>query len=53
MCRFPHDPPVPAVVRVSMDRGCVCYPDDREQDLCVQHDYKSEPLGTYEVIREY
>lgn len=48
-CRFCGSP---AVVLVAMSEGCVCYPDDREQFLCRQHEWKSEPIGSFEVIAE-
>lgn len=41
-----------ATVVCAMDRGCVCYPNDREQALCEQHFWKSEPLGSMVVIRD-
>jgi hypothetical protein len=40
----------PAAVYVELSRGCVCFPDDREQFLCNQHWYKMEPLGTVKAI---
>lgn len=49
-CRFGDGP---AVARYHMERGCVCFPDDREQDLCAHHEYKSTPLGDMDMIREY
>jgi len=42
-CRFGDGP---ATVRVIMSKGCVCYPEDREQYLCEHHWYKSTPSGT-------
>jgi hypothetical protein len=48
-CRFEDGP---AVVRVALDHGCVCFPEDREQALCAHHWYKSEPLGAMAVIEE-
>lgn len=49
LCRFCG---TPAVVLVAMSRGCVCYPNDREQWLCSQHELRSEPLGTWEILKE-
>jgi hypothetical protein len=46
-CRFGDGP---AAVHIKLAKGCVCYPDDREQHLCMQHWYRSEPLGAVEVI---
>jgi hypothetical protein len=52
-CRFlERGCTAPAVVRVAMDQGCVCYPADREQWLCAQHEHRSEPLGSWEVLLE-
>jgi hypothetical protein len=49
-CRFGDGP---ATVRVELEHGCVCYPDDREQSLCEHHWYKMEPLGDATVVEEY
>jgi hypothetical protein len=49
LCRFGDGP---AVVRVALDKGCVCYPDDREQWLCYHHRWKSTPIGSFDVIEE-
>lgn len=49
-CRFPHE--AEATVRVEMDAGCACYPDDREQCLCTQHANESEPIGSWKVVEE-
>ena len=42
LCRF--DDGMSAVGRYAMSAGCVCFPDDREQDLCAQHAISAEPL---------
>lgn len=31
---------------VTLDRGCYCFPEDREQYLCMQHWIKLEPIGS-------
>lgn len=49
-CRFGDGD---AVARFRLSRGCVCFPDDREQDLCCQHIARATPLGTLELIVEY
>lgn len=49
LCRFGDGA---AVVKVRLDKGCVCFPDDREQFLCAHHLYKSTPLGSFDVIEE-
>ena len=52
-CRFATDGcPDEAVARVQME-GCVCYPDDTEQSLCMQHLHESEPLGKWTVVEWY
>jgi hypothetical protein len=50
MCRFCD---TPAVAHYALSKGCACYPDDREQDLCAQHEYKVEPIGTMMLMWEY
>lgn len=49
-CRFCG---TPAVARYAMDQGCVCYPYDREQDLCATHAYKATPLGEMVLLTHY
>jgi hypothetical protein len=34
-----------AVAVFHFSRGCVCFPHDQEQALCLQHIIKAEPLG--------
>lgn len=51
MCRF--DDGNYAVGRFAFSDGCVCYPDDKEQDLCIQHVVKSTPLGSFECLHSY
>lgn len=41
-CRFGDGP---AVARFSLPRGCICYPDDREQSLCQHHAAKARANG--------
>jgi hypothetical protein len=44
----------PAVARFKTPNGCVCFPEDREQDLCMQHIIKDGMLGKgVEVIADY
>lgn len=50
-CRFGDRDP--AIARFKFSEGCACFPDDREQDLCIHHAYKSEPLGTMEPVLIY
>jgi len=49
-CRFEDDE---AIARFRLDRGCVVYPDDREQDLCWHHAREATPLGSMEMIEDY
>ena len=52
-CRFRSTAPAhddPAVIRVALDEGCICFPDDREQDLCAQHAVRATPLGNMELV---
>lgn len=42
LCRFCNSP---AEIAVELERGCYCFPDDRNQDLCMQHWIRLEPLG--------
>ena len=51
MCRF-GDGSL-AVARFATPRGCVCYPDDREQDLCYQHVIKWGIIGDAKVLIDY
>ena len=50
-CRFEDGSP--AVARLSTPRGCVCFPEDREQDLCAQHIVKWGIFGDAEIIKVY
>jgi hypothetical protein len=49
-CRFRDGP---AIGRFALDRGCVAYPDDREQDLCAHHIRRATPLGSFELVEDY
>lgn len=49
LCRFCA---TPATAVYAMDRGCFCYPDDREQALCPQHIDRASPLGSMVLVRE-
>lgn len=43
-----------AVARYKTPQGCVCFPDDREQDLCMQHIIKDGMIGDdVEMIIDY
>lgn len=48
VCRFGCGP---AVGRFAFSKGCVCFPDDRVQDLCAQHACHSTPIGTMCLIQ--
>jgi len=43
----------PAVGDYATPSGCACYPEDRKQDLCVQHAVTAEPLGEMTLTRIY
>jgi hypothetical protein len=47
-CRFCGDV---AAARYALSAGCLCYPDDREQDLCVQHIIRASPRGSMQLVR--
>jgi hypothetical protein len=49
-CRFGDGE---AAAHVSVPGGCVCYPDDREQDLCLQHLSRCTPLDGLKVLGTY
>ncbi len=52
MCRFNDN--LPAAARFSTPYGCVCYPDDCEQDLCIQHIIKWGIIGSdWKLTIEY
>ena len=50
MCRFGDGAPAAAVY--AMSGGCVVYPGDREQALCLQHEARATPLGTMTLLRD-
>jgi hypothetical protein len=49
-CSFGHGT---AIARFSMPKGCVARPQDREQDLYLQHIAKAEPIGEMDLIKIY
>jgi len=51
LCRFGDG--YTAVARYRFSDGCVCFPDDKEQDLCAQHASDSWPHGSMERILTY
>ena len=46
-CRFCS---APAAATYALDAGCLCYPEDREQALCVQHIIRATPLGAMRLL---
>jgi hypothetical protein len=48
-CRFGDGE---AVAVVALDRGCVAYPDDREQALCLHHLFRSQPRGGMRLVAD-
>jgi len=53
MCRFRDKSPAKA--RYKTPQGCVCFPEDREQDLCEQHIIKWGIIDCdgVELLKEY
>lgn len=49
-CRFGDNSRV--AVHILLDRGCACFPDDREQWLCAQHWVNCEPIGSSEYATD-
>ena len=45
-CRFCS---AAAVAVFTLSDGCFCFPDDREQALCLQHIVKATPSGTMDL----
>jgi hypothetical protein len=50
MCRFCG---TPAVAVYALSDGCMCFPDDREQALCAQHEDRATPLGDMTLLRDF
>lgn len=51
-CRFVGCPRL-AIGRYEVSEGCVCFPQDREQDLCIQHAESATPIGTFRIMLVY
>jgi hypothetical protein len=51
LCR--HNDGMEAVARFRTPEGCICFPEDKEQDLCAQHIVKWGVNGTATVIKIY
>lgn len=47
LCRFCR---WPAVGIFELNRGCLCFPEDREQALCMQHVVRATPLGDMSLL---
>lgn len=50
-CRFRHL--TNAVAHVTLTEGCIAFPGDREQDLCLHHLENATPLAEMTVVRWY
>lgn len=50
-CRFGDSSP--AVGRYETPEGCVCFPQDRVQDLCAQHVIKDGMIGDARLVLIY
>jgi hypothetical protein len=48
-CRFGDGE---AVAVVALDRGCIAYPDDTEQALCLHHFARARPLGGMRLVAD-
>jgi len=48
-CRFCESE---AIGVFSLPDGCLCYPEDREQSLCLHHVVKATPLGEMILTRD-
>lgn len=48
-CRFCNDG---AVAIFALNEGCLCFPDDREQALCMQHVIKANPIGSMTIKQD-
>jgi hypothetical protein len=42
-----------AVAVYILDRGCYCYPDDKIQALCAQHECNATPLGKMILVTRF
>ena len=49
-CRFRDGP---AIGRWRLSEGCVAFPADREQDLCLHHARRARALETFELVDDY
>jgi hypothetical protein len=49
-CRFAPECQAPSAARVSVPGGCICFPADREQELCLQHINDATPLDGLELL---
>lgn len=47
-CRFGDSSGAIAVWE--MDEGCMCYPDDRVQSLCLHHTFRASPRGSMDLL---
>jgi hypothetical protein len=50
-CRF--DCNSPAVAVYILDRGCTCFPDDKIQALCAQHEYDATPINDMMLVTRW
>jgi hypothetical protein len=49
LCRFCNSP---AAGRFALSRGCVAFPEDREQLLCLHHWCRATPLGDMVLVED-
>jgi hypothetical protein len=50
ICRFGCKDPI---ARFKTPNGCVCFPEDKEQDLCAQHIIKDGFIGEFKLLKVY
>jgi hypothetical protein len=53
-CRFGTERHTDTAVAVYiLDHGCFCFPDDKIQALCAQHEHKSTPIGNMVLVTRF
>jgi hypothetical protein len=49
-CRFCDQK---AITKYELSDGCICFPEDKEQYLCLQHESRAIPLGDMILLEEF
>ncbi len=47
-CRFCNSD---AIAQYKFDKGCICYLNDKIQNLCIQHVVRSTPINSMKLIK--